>query len=101
MQTLTAQPLNPATPTFQIGLTATRGGLITNDTPLNEFFKGLYITTGGDVLVRGIDNEIIPILGRLSGSFVAVLGYEVVSAATVDGQALTTTATDISWVGGF
>jgi hypothetical protein len=79
---------------------AKEGGIITVDTPLNVYFKLLHVVTGGDVLVRGMDNRIIPYRGILSGGWIPVIGYEVVSAATVDGVSLTTTATDIDWYGG-
>lgn len=102
LQTIPTIPLSGETPAFQIGLTAKRGGLITIDQPLNEYFKAIAVgTTGGNVLVRGVDNQIIPFLDRPAGSWIYVLGYEVVSAATVDGQALTTTADNLTWIGGF
>lgn len=92
---------NPKTPTKDIGAVATRGGLITIDTPLAEYFKLLHIQTGGNVLILGMDNQVIPYLGISSDSWIWAVGYAVVSAATVDGQALTTTASNIQWYGGF
>lgn len=100
-QILPVENINGLTPAWQIGLTIKNGGLITINTELDFYFKALHIKTGGDVLVRGVDGKIIPFLGMLSGSWVCVLGNAVVSAATVDGQALTTTAADIAWYGGF
>lgn len=103
MQTIATSPISANTPTSQIGLCATRGGLITVDTSLEEYFKGLHIGTAGatgTLLIKGIDNEVIPIKGLLNGSWVFILGYAVVSAATVDGESLTTTCSDISWIGG-
>lgn len=100
MRAISTNPIGPETPASQIGLCAKRGGLITIDEPLTEYFKGVGIGTSGNVLVRGVDNEIIPFLDRPAGSFIYVLGYEVVSAATVDGEELTTTATNLTWIGG-
>jgi hypothetical protein len=100
LQTIAVNPVDGNTPSSQLGVAIKNGGLITLDAQLPAYFKMLHVGGGGDLLVRGIDNNIIPFLGLVSGQFVPVIGYEVVSAATVDGQALTTTCTDITWHGG-
>lgn len=92
---------NPDTPTEHIGAPATRGGLITIDTPLTEYFKLVHIGTGGNVLILGLDNQCIPYIGISSDSWIWAVGYCVLSSATVDGQNLTTTASNIQWYGGF
>jgi hypothetical protein len=100
LPTLTVNPIDPNNQARDIGFIAKKGGLITVDTQLPEYFKMLRIGVGGDLLVRGIDNNIIPFRNVLSGGTIVVLGYEVVSAATVDGVPLTTTASEIDWYGG-
>ena len=100
LATYTADTVSPETRTESIGVVIKTGGIITNDTPTTEYFKLLHIGTAGDALVRGIDGNIIPFLGMLSGDWIPVLGNEVVGAATVDGIACTTTASDITWHGG-
>lgn len=92
--------VDPAANVKDMGFLIKEGGIITVDTPLTVCFKMLHVVSGGDVLVRGIDNRIIPFRGILSGAWIPAVGYEVVSEATVDGVDLTTTATDIDWYGG-
>ena len=91
---------DPKTPSNEIGAPATRGGLITIDQPLAEYFKLLHVQNGGNVLILGMDNQVIPYLGISSDSWIWAAGYAVVSSATVDGSALTTTASNIQWYGG-
>lgn len=98
---ISVQHISGNTPAWQIGLCAKEGGIIVKDTPLNFYFKSLFVGDAGDVLVRGVDGNIIPYRGVLSGATLYVLGNEVVGTATVDGVALTTTATNITWQGGF
>lgn len=96
----TADKLPPQERTNRIGIVCTRGGIITADTQVTEFFKYLHIGTGGDLIVLGRDGNYIPYFGMNNGSTVAVEGNMVVSSATVDGVSMTTTCSDITWHGG-
>jgi hypothetical protein len=96
----TANKVPPTERTNRIGDVCTRGGIITLDQEVPEFFKELHVGGTGDLIVLGIDGNYIPYKGLLAGAFVKVLGNKVVSAATVDGVAMTTTATNITWHGG-
>lgn len=96
----TAEKLPPQERTNRIGIPITRGGIITEDSQLTEFFKLLHIGVGGDLIVLGKDGSYIPFYGLLNGDWVPVIGNMVVSAATVDGVSMTTTADDITWHGG-
>lgn len=100
LPTFEAEAISPQTRTEDIGVVIKSGGIITNDAILTQYFKLLHIGTGGNLLVRGIDGNIIPFFGLLSGDWVPVLGNQVVSAATIDGSPYTTTATDVTWHGG-
>lgn len=95
-----ADKVVPQERTNRIGVVITRGGIITNDVQVSEFFKLLHIGTAGDVIVKGKDGSNIPFLNCLNGDWIPVMGNMVVSAATIDGVPVTTTATDITWHGG-
>lgn len=95
-----AEKLPPQERTNRIGIPITRGGIITEDSQLTEFFKLLHIGVGGDLIVLGKDGSYIPFYGLLNGDWVPVIGNMVVSAATVDGVSMTTSASDITWHGG-
>lgn len=96
----TADKLPPQERTNRIGMPITRGGIITEDVQISEFFKLLHIGTAGDLIVLGKDGSYIPFFGLLNGDWVPVVGNMVVSAATVDGVAMTTSASEITWHGG-
>lgn len=95
-----ADKLPPQERSNRIGMPITRGGIITNDVQVQEFFKLLHIGTAGDLIVLGKNGSYIPFFNLLNGDWVPVVGNMVVSAATIDGVACTTTATDITWHGG-
>ena len=84
----------------RIGAPITRGGIITEDVQVQEFFKLLHIGGAGDLIVLGKDGSYIPFFGLLDGDWVPVVGNMVVAAATVDGVPMTTSATNITWHGG-
>jgi len=86
--------------TNRIGMAITRGGIITNDVQVSEFFKLLHIGVAGDVIVLGKDGNHIPFRGCLNGDWIFVVGNMCVASATVDGVPLTTSATNITWHGG-
>lgn len=81
---------------------ATRGGFITNDQPTTsgEMFIQLMVGTSGSVIVKNKDGQLryYPLL--LSGALYPIVGVEIVTSATVDGQSVATTAADIWWYGG-
>lgn len=97
---VSAPKLPPEERSNRIGIPATRGGIITVDTQLTEYFKLIHVGVGGNVIVRGKDNSMIPVLGLSDDSWFPAIGNEVVSAATIDGVAVTTTAENITWYGG-
>lgn len=96
----TADKLPPQERTNRIGMPITRGGIITPDVQVQEFFKLLHIGVGGDLIVLGKDGSYIPFIGLLNGDWVPVVGNMIVAAATVDGVAMVTNADDITWHGG-
>lgn len=96
----TADALPPQERTNRIGIVDTRGGIITVDVQLSEFFKKLHVGVGGDIVILGRNGNHIPYLGVSNGATLAVEGNMVASSATIDGVLVTTTADDITWHGG-
>lgn len=96
----TADKLPPDERTNRIGCVITRGGIITPDVQLTEFFKLLHIGIAGDLVVLGKDGNYIPFYGLLNGDWVPVMGNMVAGSAVIDGVTVTTTADEITWHGG-
>lgn len=78
----------------------TEGGFVTPDVETRELFIQLTVGTTGSVIVQNIagQNRYYPVV--IAGSVLPAAGIKVVSSATIDGQAVTTTATNIWWHGG-
>jgi hypothetical protein len=95
-----ADKLPPQERTNRIGIVDTRGGIITVDVQVSEFFKKLHVGVGGDIIILGKNGNYIPYLGLNNGATIAVEGNMVVSTATIDGVVVTTSCDDITWHGG-
>jgi hypothetical protein len=95
-----AAKLPPQERTNRIGAPITRGGIITADVQVQEFFKLLHIGLAGDLVVLGKDGNYIPFYGLLNGDWVPVVGNMVAGSATIGGVLVTTTASNITWHGG-
>lgn len=95
-----ANKLPPEERTNRIGVAITRGGIITPDVQVQEFFKLLHIGSAGNLVVLGKDGSYIPFYNLLDGDWVPVMGNMVVSSAVIDGVTVTTGATNITWHGG-
>jgi hypothetical protein len=78
----------------------TRGGKITVDADPGELFFQLRCGTGGNLIVEGKAGNPIYYPSVFAGETLVTCGRRVLSAATVDGEAVTTTADDIYWYGG-
>jgi len=84
----------------EIGVFIKRSGIITIDTELNQYFKLLHVGSGGNLVYKTPDDQIGCFLGVKDGSFIPVVGNEVLSSGVVDGVTVTTSCTDITWHGG-
>lgn len=100
MLTYKADQVPPDERTNRIGLVITRGGIVTLDAVVPEYFKAIHVGIGGDLIVLGKNGNYIPFYAVPNSTIIYVMGNSVVSAATVDGVAMTTTATGITWHGG-
>jgi hypothetical protein len=98
-------PFSPNTPTAEIGVVDTRSGILTLDTPLQEYFKKLHVVnagTNGVLLVKDTKTGgIVHYRGLSNGDYVWVVGNAIVSSATIDGVALTSDVASVDWYGGF
>jgi len=94
------QKIDPNSVTGTIGVAYTRGGIITLDEDVREAFKMLHVGIGGNILVYGLDGNILPLLGVSNDTWIPVLGTKVVSAANIDGDPYTTICSQITWNGG-
>jgi len=95
--------IDPQNRTAAVGIMATRGGEIVLDAYVNankEMFKFLHISTGGDVIIEGIDGTPMPWYGASSDSVIPIAGFRVLTTAIINGNPKTTTATGITWYGG-
>lgn len=90
-----------STPSTDYSIYPTRGGAITIDgAPTPEVFYQLRCGTGGNLIVLGKDGNPIYYPSVFAGETLVTCGLGVLSAATIDGVAVTTTASDIWWYGG-
>lgn len=86
----TTHPINEFTRMDEIGPIVTRGGDVNPGTDdIGEIFKVLFVTTGGEITIRGIDGNTYKVQAQ-DNSAVYCLGDYVPAA----------TATGITWGGG-
>lgn len=107
--------INPRNRTEQIGLPATRGGVVVpgdelipgaglftidgSTTP--EFCKLIVVGVAGDVIVETADGLALFFPAQVAGDYIPVVGARVLIAHTfpvLGGK--TTTATELFWLGG-
>lgn len=79
----------------------TRGGFIIPDIQTPEIFYQIMVGQLGSLIVESKDGGLryYPVLN--TGAIYPITGVRILSAATVDGQAVTTTADNIWWYGGY
>lgn len=76
-------------------------GIATLDVDVGQTFKWVGAgSSGGDIIVLGVDGNPIYFPAVPAGAIRPVLGTTILSAATVSGSAVTTTATPVVWYGG-
>ncbi len=78
----------------------TEGGAIVPDVDAPQLFIQLMVGASGSVIVQnkaGV-NRYYPLM--LAGSLYPAVGMRVVSSAVIDGNPVSTTATNIWWFGG-
>jgi hypothetical protein len=98
------QKIDPNSPTGTIGGMATRGGVITLNTFITnagggkEMFKWLHIGTAGNIVIEGIDGNVMVAFNAFRGLYIG--GFRVLTSGVVDGNTYTTTAANITWHGG-
>lgn len=95
------QPISPSARTAETGLWITRSGLVTIGEPWGELCKFLHTSSGGDLVYEHPDGRVGVVLGLLPGSWVPVLASRVLGSALIGESTITTTATGITWHGGF
>ncbi len=98
-------PLDPYKPSMEIGIVP-KTGLIIRDTNFDLFdtelsgFMLIRVGSGGDLLIRDIDGDVIPYLAVLDGQWLVGEGNMVLSSATIGGHSYTTTCNQIVVYGG-
>ena len=106
--TVKTTPVNPASTMKELGMFWSRGGNVALDayftqsgSTFEEYAKYIIPGTTGDIIIEGVDGNIMYEPNRPAGWIGAVLCKRVLSAYTFpDIGAKTTTATDIVWRGG-
>lgn len=89
-----------------IGVFAKRGGIIltgtTNhlDAEVGQFFKWLHVGSGGNLFYLTPDDQVDGFFALADNTFVPVVGKQVLSVATFDGESVATTCNNITWHGG-
>lgn len=102
------QPTTPDLAQNIPGIFITRGGLITIDSFIADtsdgndtYFKWIFLPNGGNVIIENADGNPVYFPAQPVGEYISVVGRRVLSAAVVDGVAVTTNATgQITWYGG-
>lgn len=99
--------VSPETKASQLGGFIKNGGIATLDTYITmqdgtiQFFKWIGVGTGGGhVIVEGVDGYPIYFPALPAGAMRPVLGRRILSSATINGSAVTTTATLVTVYGG-
>ena len=82
------------------GNTRSRSGICTIDTPMGETALGLYVGTAGNVVLQGVDGVTYYLPALTVGTEHHFKFNAILSSGTVSGVSVTTTATNIVWVGG-
>jgi hypothetical protein len=99
--TYPVNPVNPVEKADKLGGFIKSCGIATLDEEVGQAFKWIGVgNTGGDVIVRGLDGNPIYFPDVPAGALRPVLGTSILSAATIDGVAVTTSAAQVVWYGG-
>jgi len=100
MQDYPISPVNGLSNSTEQPIYPKKGGSITLDQETPEIFFQLVCGTGGAVIVLGVDGNPFYYPSVATGQIVPAIGKGVLTAATIDGNPVTTTATNIWWLGG-
>lgn len=93
--------VDPNSRTSNLGGFIKTCGIATLDQLTPQTFKWISIGTGGgSVIVRGLDGNPIYFPSVPAGALRPVLGNMILTNATINGTAVTTTATQVVWYGG-
>lgn len=99
------QPVSKQSDSTSYPIYPTQGGAVTLDAPTstNERFYQIMVGVTGSLIVQiGSGNSIktryYPLV--LAGAIYPIAGDMILTSATVDGNAVTTTASNIWWFGG-
>ncbi len=97
------QPLgNPAKDSIYYGPYAPYADAVTIDTEFPEgISKYILVAGAGDLVYENEASELQFIAGVGAGSLLPIIAKRIVSGGTVRGIARTTTATNMSWLGGY
>ena len=100
MSIFNPEPLNKNANSTEYPLYPTRGGFITVGTKTPELFFQIMVGTAGNLIVED-ENEVARYYpGLQAGAIYPITGVRILAAATIDGQAVTTSAANIWWYGG-
>lgn len=100
-QLFPTQSINSATNTTAYPIYPSHCGFITLDAYTGEIFYQLRVTEAGSIVWEGKDGVAQYIPYAIVGAVIPVGGgRRVLTSATIDGQAVTTSATGIWWYGG-
>lgn len=95
------QKLDPHAQSREIGVFGSRGGYLIPDQDLDEAFMYVHVGVGGDLVMKGLDDQPIPFFKVTSGSSLGGLFKGVFSSATVPGYGfMETNASQLTWHGG-
>jgi len=100
MQSFKTQPLNKSANSTEYSIYPTRGGFITVGTETPEIFCQLMVGNTGSVIVETADGEQRYYPQLNAGVIYPIAGVKIIASATIDAQAVTTSATNIWWYGG-
>jgi len=100
MQRFRTNPLNKISNSTQYSIYPSRGGFVTIGTETPELFCQLAVESGGSVIVENKDGTVRYYPQLNPGAIYPIMGTKILASATIDGQAVTTSASNIWWYGG-
>jgi hypothetical protein len=95
------QPISSSARTAETGLWITRSGIVTPEVGFGELSKFIHTSSGGDLVFEYADGKAGVVLGLSPGSWVPVIATRVLTSATFGATTITTTASGLTWHGGF
>ena len=89
---------NPMTPNNEIGVNFGKSRRVVVDTAFGEMATWIKATTAGDVIWSNSEGGEVNIINFTAGEKLPLVCDQILSAATIDGSAETTTATGLFWI---